>query len=1324
MKHHMIRTLILTILAALCSPGILAQVSRVFNADHDLSSSLINQLYQDRNGMMWVTTEDGLCRYDGNKFTAYRNIPGDTTSLCNNFVKSLFEDDLGRLYVCTRRGIQLYNPATDNFSTRMREADGSILATSVNQIVRRNESEYWIVGDSVRRFSAKPGEPPIANKIPDFGHEIRDIHHATVDNDGNIWLSKTELGLYRIAPDNTIRKYFGTKTDPAVSNMAIGRDGQLYCGTTNRGLLRYNRDTDTFVALAQSTDKEIKSLFSDTNGDIVQATDGDGIIIYSPGTGQNRRFEFDNSDINSSKEKTHCALRDADNNLWIGVYQSGVVMLPQVPNSFGYIGHKSVASNVIGNSCVSAICRDKSGTLWVGADNDGIYGLDGNFSCVSHLTNSEISVPMSIFEDSRNNLWVGTYLHGVGTVDRNSGIMKKVDFSGYSNHPANCCFAITEDREHNIWLGMLNSGLFRYSLESGKLTEFPWRKKIDPWVGSLYYSPKTNSLYVGTYSGLQVVDNVSLADPTITSIFKDDVVHSIDEAPDGIIWLATTNGFIRYNPASGESKRYNISNGLHNNTVYAIRHDGHFVWASLSAGLSRFDPESETFSNFLVDDGLQGNEFYKNSVFSDSEGHLYFGGTDGITHFNPRDITAPGRSWTPRLAGLYLHGTPARKGVSVYEATSFDLASDENSFSIEFGTRELGRPESVMFAYSLDNKGWETLPAGTNIVNFHNLEPGRHILHFKSIDNRTSSEVKSVAIQIAAPWFASTWAKCVYAAALLLLIWWAARSYSARMRHRAELINLTHAEQINEARLQSFVNISHEIRTPMSLVISPLQKLLASDDDPARRHEYGLILRNAKRILRLIDELMDLRKIEKHQMKLNLRHTPLVPFVDDLCDTFVQVTANKKISMTFGYDSPDTAACIDTANFDKIVMNLLSNAVKYTPEGGSIAIDLHRDADDVVLSVTDTGIGVPDADKQRIFDRFYQAHGNNAGGTGVGLHLTQQLVTLHGGTLSVADNPAGCGTRFTVRIPAGHDDAGENADEMFPGSQPVKSGRPINDIKTILAPDLVEPAADHSGISAGRVLVVEDDAEIRTYLSQELSERYRVTTCANGREALDIIFRSAPDIIISDIMMPVMDGLELTRTVKQNINLNHIPVILVTAMTRDEDNIEALDAGADDYVTKPFNIEVLKSKTAGLLQRYRSLKNRYSGMQEHDDKIDPIEVVSNDDKLMNRIMNVLNREMANPELTVELLASEVGLSRVHLHRKLKTLTNQSPRDFIRNTRLRQAAGLLAGNKLSVAEVADLTGFSNAGSFTTSFKRLYGVTPGEYAKSGNTENTNA
>lgn len=1307
---------ILTVLLCAIAFTAHAQTLRVFNTDHDLSSSLINQLYQDRNGMLWVATEDGLNRYDGNKFTIYRHIPGDSTSLFSSYVTAMAEDRDGRLYACTRRGIQIFDPTTDSFSPRLKVEDGKMFASIANQIVWRKDNEYWVLGNSVRRFSTSGPDAFVLKPVDDLPFELCYVRCAITDRKGNLWISKNDATLYCISPDNTVRTYLGHPGSPSVSAMTIGADGQLYAGTIAHGLMRFNTDTKAFEMLAATTDKEIKNIFADKNGDLMLATDGDGIIIYTPSTEGTRRLRYGNGNIDSDRQKTHCMMRDADGNLWIAHYQQGVVMIPKQANAFGYIGHKSMDTNIIGHNCVSAIFRDSKGTLWVGADNDGIYAMSNDHVTMSHFTGSDINAPMCIFEDSRNNLWVGTYMHGVGIFDRNSGRLHALDLNGNSDYGNLNCMAMAEDRDHNLWLGMLNSGLMRYDLNTGRVDNgFSWRKKIDLWVASLYYSPKTNSLYVGTYSGLQVVNNVSLSEPTITGLLADDVVYCIDEAPDGSIWLATSNGLVRYEPSTSEYRRYDSTDGLHNNTVYAIRHDGHNLWMSLNSGLSRFDPATETFTNYLVDDGLQGNEFYKNSVFRDISGHLYFGGTEGITHFNPRDITGPGRKWTPRVVGLYTHGAPATSDVPVFEASDFYLEPGENTFSLEFGTRQLGRPESVLFAYSIDGKSWETLPAGSNIVNFHQLEPGRHTLRVKTIDSITESEIKTVTVTVGSPWYASPWAKALYALAAMMLIWWIVRSYAMRLRHRAELRELTHAEQLNEARLQSFVNISHEIRTPMSLVISPLQKLLAGDSDPARRREYGLILRNAKRILRLIDELMDLRKIEKRQMRLELRPTPLVPFVRDLCETFAQATAAKNLALDFNYDSTDTAACIDTANFDKILMNLLSNAVKYTPEGGSITIDLRKTENrHIELSVTDTGIGIPDDDKSRVFERFYQAHGNSAGGTGVGLHLTQQLVELHGGTLTVTDNPdSETGSRFTVDIPAGNTES-TDIEERIPGIRAVSAGQPLNDIKTIMVPEAEPVRPEVAAARHHRILIVEDDEEIRQYLADELSRKYRVDVCANGREALDKIFARTPDLIISDIMMPVMDGIELTRAVKSNINLNHIPMIVVTAMTRDEDNIAVLEAGADDYVTKPFNIEIVRSKVTGLIERYQRLKNRYSGSQEHDEQLAQIEASSSDEKLMRRIMTVLDREMANPELSVEQLASEVGVSRVHLHRRMKALTNQSPRDFIRNTRLRQAARLLREKKLSVSEVADLTGFSNSGTFATSFKRYFGVTPTTYA----------
>ncbi len=445
-----------------------------------------------------------------------------------------------------------------------------------------------------------------------------------------------------------------------------------------------------------------------------------------------------------------------------------------------------------------------------------------------------------------------------------------------------------------------------------------------------------------------------------------------------------------------------------------------------------------------------------------------------------------------------------------------------------------------------------------------------------------------------------------------------------------------------------------------------------------------------------------------------------MPFIDDLCDLFKPVADSKDITLTFDHEGHDDMELwVDPANFDKIIMNLLSNAVKYTPNGGKIDIKLTSGTDDnttgplhqyAEISVTDTGIGIPESERQHIFKRFYQVRNNQTGGTGVGLHLTSSLIKLHYGTINIEDNPEGQGTRFVVRIPLGH--------EHLPVNQlnipMAQSSVPKHTTSMVLVPDINETDNDNVKVKVSeRVLVVEDDEEIRNYVAHELSTHYKVDTCANGKEALDIIFKQQPDLVISDVMMPEMDGLELTRRIKKNINLNHIPVVLLTAKSREEDNLEGLETGADAYLTKPFNIDILIKTVNNLLKSHQRLRNTFSGNQTHDEKVDDIDTTSSDDKLMERIMKVLNKNLGNPDITVETLANEIGISRVHLHRKLKELTNQSPRDFIRNTRLRKAAKLLVEKKLTVAEVADLTGFRNPNNFATSFKELFGVSPTVY-----------
>lgn len=1319
------RTLLSALFLLIISvPRVAAQSSRLFDVDRELTSSLINNLYQDAYGMLWVATEEGLNRYDGNKFRQYRHIEGDESSLCSNFVNSLFENSAGELIVCTNRGMQLYNPATGRFGALVKDHDGRALRASVVEAVRRLNGDYWIIGDSVRVMPASGsgswGNRKLA-KAPASCRSLKHVHCGISDSGDNLWLSLNERGLVCLTSDNKMYRFFGSPGDPVISCMAIGKDGQLYLGSTNQGLLRYNPDTRSFDRLSPSTGREIKSLYVDSNGQIMQATDGTGIMIYDPGTGTTSPMHFGNRQVNSAKAKTHRILRDDCDNLWIGMFQTGVMILPASSNAFAYIGPNSERYNVIGDNCISSIFKSSDGTIWVGADNDGIYALNPDMTLRSHFINDEISVPMTIFEDSRRNLWVGTYLSGVGIMDRTTGRMQRIRLPEQSGVQANMCFAITEDRDHNVWLGMMHSGLIRYNLETGAPSvDFPWRKKVDSFIASLYYSPTSNNLYIGTYSGLQVVSNLSNANAKVERMFDKMIIHSIDEDSYGTIWLGTSEGLLSFDPRTGKQNRYGTDSGLPLSTVYALRCDGGYVWMSLNSGIARFDTTTGNIATFFTGDGLLANEFYKNSVFRDSDGHIFFGGTGGITHFNPRDINNPGRQWTPRIVDIYTHGEPITGDIAPFAATKFNLRRHENSFSVEFGTRELGRPETVRFAYSIDGKPWETLPPNTYTVNFYDLDPGEHTLKFKTIDGATESPENMVSLSVAYPWYSAPWIRVVYAILTLMLIWGAVHAYNNRVRNRTCLVELQHSDQLNEARVRSYVNISHEIRTPMSLIISPLQKLITNDKDPSRQRQYHLIMRNAKRVLRLIDELMDVRKIEKHQMKLTFRNTPLVPFIQDVCDTFAHTVADKRQELTFHYSDEEIAADVDVANFDKILMNLVSNAVKYTPVGGEIRIDLTVKGNDAVITVTDTGQGIPDEDKKRIFERFYQVKGNESQGSGVGLHLAHQLAALHGGELTVTDNPDSekGGTRFTLRVPLTNEQCEHSANSFMvirkglAGAEADAGNQPA-DTDQLNLPSEGKRRRRQANVT---VLIVEDDEEIRNYLVSEISPYYKVVTSTNGREALDEIFSSPPALIVSDVMMPEIDGLQLTRTVKQNINLNNIPVVLVSALVQEENQIAAIDAGADAYFTKPFNIELLRERMAALIKRYKELEIRFSGNQVHDDKINNINVESADEKLIRRALRTINKNIKDPDFSVEKLALEVGMSRVHLHRRLKELTNQSPSDFIRNTRLRQAAKLLRTKNLTIAEAAFATGFNNSNTFSLAFKRLYGMNPSDYEDS--------
>ena len=647
---------------------------------------------------------------------------------------------------------------------------------------------------------------------------------------------------------------------------------------------------------------------------------------------------------------------------------------------------------------------------------------------------------------------------------------------------------------------------------------------------------------------------------------------------------------------------------------------------------------------------------------------------------------------------------------------------------------QYNNPEQISYQYKIEelSNQWLSTEPGVNRVTYNNLPPGKYTFHVRALSHGNLSEIRTVKILITPPWYEMWWAYCIYVFLLGLLVLGIVNYILSRMRHRREIMKREHAEQLNEAKLQFFINISHEIRTPMTLIINPLEKLLAEKKGGEVQKTYLMIYRNAQRILRLINQLMDIRKLDKGQMFMKFRETDMVGFIDDVMLTFDYMARKKKIHFSFEHAMPQLKVWVDMNNFDKILMNIFSNAFKYTPEQGEITVSLStgRDAtrrdplkEYFEITVTDSGIGLDREKIERIFERFYQIDNDvtkSNFGTGIGLHLSRSLVELHHGIILAENREDAPGSRFVIRIPLGsahlRTDELEDVEALItPHAVLVKPEK--TDLEEVFEEE--EGEEDEESKKTGkaknrmRILIVEDEEEILSYLKEELEGDYRIMTRKNGREAYDTILADTPDLVISDIMMPEMDGLSLCRKIKQNTNVNHVPVILLTAKSKPEDTMEGMATGADAYMVKPFNTELLKSTIANLLANRKLLKSKFSGAQQQEDKVQKLSMKSADEILMSKIMKVINENLSNPDLNVEMLAANVGLSRVHVHRKLKELTNLSARDFIKNIRLQQAAALLKEKKLTVSEVAYATGYTNLSHFSSSFKEVHGMSPKEY-----------
>ena len=734
--------------------------------------------------------------------------------------------------------------------------------------------------------------------------------------------------------------------------------------------------------------------------------------------------------------------------------------------------------------------------------------------------------------------------------------------------------------------------------------------------------------------------------------------------------------------------------------------------------------DGKVISCYYANNGLQSNEFSDGASFVCKDGNImYFGGTDGINWFDTGKTNNMSWKANVSITGIIIGNKERNTDIT---GDNFNLEYEDNSFSIHLSTLTYDDPNNITYLYSINGEEWTRMQPGTNEITFSHLSPGTYKFRVKAMYNNMPSQIKEFTMHIASPWYSSTIAYIIYIMLICVVIYFIYHYQKRQEQDRMQIQEHIHAEQMGEAKLKFFMNISHDIRTPMTLIVSPLLQLIKEDDDMHRRSVYETIKRNAERILHLINQMMDLRKIDKGMLTMHMQETDMVNFIDDVYSLFSDQAKIKDIDFTYTHDSEKLPIWIDRNNFDKVLVNIISNAFKFTPTGGKIDIILTHNDSEANIAIRDNGEKIPEENIKRIFERFYQENNSvndNNMGTGIGLDLARSLVELHYGDIQAHNIEDGDGCEFLVTLPLGNSHL--KPEEMFTDDEINKKtdlleldeeeNESASD-ETKMSPDKIDILNEQlSNRKRQTIVIAEDDDEIRQYLESELSNDFYVIACPNGKEALKVIMKEIPSLVISDIMMPIMDGNELCSKVKSNINTNHIPVIMLTAKSRDEDRLEGLEMGADTYIVKPFNLDILRRTIINLLHQRELLRNKFNGSESQENNLEKINVESPDNKLLNRIMSVINNNLSDPSLNVDMIAQEVGISRVHLHRKMKELTNQTPHDFIRNLRLKQAAHLLEQGYQNITEVMFACGFTNPASFSTMFKNLYGRSPREYMK---------
>ncbi|SDL12530.1 ligand-binding sensor domain-containing protein [Catalinimonas alkaloidigena] len=1320
-----------------------------------LSQSSVLFITQDAQGFLWFGTHYGLNRYDGYAFKVFHHREGDSTSLAHNEITSLFTDREGVVWVGTHQGLSRYDRTQEQFRTFRPQAGepNHLPALTVHAMTEDENGTLWL--GTALGLSRRDGEH-FRNYLPQVS-----VQALLSDGRGGLWIG-TGTGLLHFDPSSGTLQTIGTAEAelPAsdVRALCFDAEGQLWIGTYGNGLYRLAPEQNRLERYRHRPDDpnslidhHIRSLCLDKRGDLWIGTLR-GLNRRDRATGTFTRFTSDvNHPEGLSHSSIHALYADRQGSLWIGTYYGGINLLNPLYNRFTYLQHQA-DPNSLSNNVVSTLREDEAGNLWIGTEGGGLNLLDretGRFTHFTHQPDAPGSLShnnvKSLLLDRTGGVWVGTYWGGLnyrppGAQEFQHYQHETEDTSSLSHSSV---YALLEDRNGTLWVGAYGGGVDRLDRRTGAFTHYR-HDKNDPHslssdVVRTLLEDRLGLLWIGTRDGLNCLDprtgrvTVFRHDPaTPTSLSRDDI-NTLYETRDGAsLWVGTYGGGLnRFDRHNATFRHYQTGEGLPGDVVYGILEDDRgYLWISTNHGLSRFDPQTETFQNFELASNYFGNEFTSGACLRRRDGTMLFGGLNGILMFHPDSLrpdpyTAPLVLTDFRLFNRSVsvsHEGPLPRPIG--EVSDLTLSHRQSIFSLSFASLNFVYPEKTQYAYRLRGleAQWNRV-TGKPTATYTNLEAGTYQFEVKAAnhDGVWNEAAVPLTITVLPPPWKTGWAYLLYAVALAGAIFYLRKHllFQQRLQNhlRLEQFKREQHDKLHQLKLRFFTNVSHEFRTPLTLLLGPLEEMLdTAEGSYSSKRKLQLMKRNADRLLHLTNQLMDFRKMESEHMQLRAASGNVVRFVQEVMLSFQEYARQRQITYAFQTNQEDVMLWYDRDKLEKVLYNLLSNAFKFTPDGGQIGLEVEAQEETVRLRVKDTGRGIAAAQLPHVFERYYEgAHEEAAwAGTGIGLALTKGLVELHRGTIAVASE-VGRGTCFTVTLPRG--DAHLRADEKLPDFKDSEDERhyrhvPLEVEATPLPEE--EPATEVPTSEAERplLLLVEDNSDVRSYLRHHLASAYRIREATDGEMGYEAALDCQPDLIISDVMMPHRNGIELCRQLKTDVQTSHIPVILLTARTSLIFRIDGLETGADDYITKPFSPRLLRVRVQNLLENRQRLRERFVRTLQLEPR--EITVTSADETLLQQLLNAVEAHMGDVHFDVQALATEVGLSRTVLYTKAKALTNQTPHEFIQTLRLKRAAQLLKHPHLTVSEISYQVGFSDPKYFSKCFRKHFGQTPSQYA----------